>query len=93
VVAYVGALVLALQLAGIRGVTDEPAQAEPAEVAPAATPPPPRPQSVPTRIPEWAWATSRWHDQRQAGLRPEDAPQVLPRWYWEWRAWRKESGA
>ena len=91
VVAYVGALVFALQLAGIRGirgVTDEPAQAERVELVPAAQPPP-RPASVPKRIPEWAWGMARWHDHRQS-MRPLDAPQALPRWYWEWRAWRKE---
>jgi hypothetical protein len=87
-VAYVGALVLALQLSGLGGgVADEPAQAEPVEVAPAEAAPPPRPASAPKRIPAWAWATYRWHDDH-AGVRPVDAPPTLPAWYWEWRAWK-----
>lgn len=88
--AYVGSLVLALQLAGFGGVTDEPAQAEPAAVAPAESSPPQRPESVPTRIPQWAWGLYRWHDDRLGNARPADAPPTLPRWYWEWRAWRKQ---
>lgn len=90
--AYVGSLFVALQLSGVGGLTDEPAQAEPAIVAPTG-PPPARPQSVPKRVPAWAWAMSRWHDDRVAGERPSVAPQVLPGWYWDWRAWRKQLGA
>lgn len=89
-VTYVGALVLALQLAGVGGVTDEPAQAEPAvEVTTTAAAPPPRPESAPARIPEWAWGMHRWHDDRHGNVRPLDAPLTMPAWYWEWRAWRK----
>jgi hypothetical protein len=89
-VAYVGALVLALQLSGFGGgVADEPAQAEPVAVAPAEKAPPERPAAVPKRIPAWAWATYRWHDDR-SGVRPPDAPPTLPAWYWEWRAWKAE---
>jgi hypothetical protein len=88
-VTYVGALLLALQLAGLGGVTDEPAQAEAVAVEPA-VPPPPRPDSLPNRIPEWAWGMYRWHDDRHGNARPHDAPSTLPRWYWEWRAWRNE---
>jgi hypothetical protein len=91
-VAYVGALVLALQLGGVGwvGVGDEPALAEPVAVAPVETPAPPRPSSAPKRIPQWAWGMYRWHDDRQANARPLDAPSTLPRWYWEWRAWQNE---
>ena len=58
-------------------------------VAPAGKAPPNRPAAVPKRIPAWAWATYRWHDDR-TGVRPPDAPPTLPAWYWEWRAWKAE---
>lgn len=89
---YVGALFVAVQLAGLGGVTDEPAQVEPVEAAPVVAEPPPRPEAVPNRIPEWAWGLSLWHDDRLGNVRPLEAPQTVPGWYWEWRAWRKELG-
>ena len=88
-VSYIVGVVLALQLAGLglRGVTDEPAQAELVEPTPAVAAPP-RPGSAPAQIPAWAWGMYRWHDDRHGNVRPLAAPRTMPRWYWEWREWR-----
>jgi hypothetical protein len=57
--------------------------------------PPPRPDTVPQRIPQWAWDLNEWHStpQGERGARPEGAPARVPDWYWEWRAWRQELAA
>ena len=70
------------------GPIDEPPPPPPEETETLPTPPP-RPKGVPKRIPRWAWAMYRWHNQprRRRGPRP-DAPKRLPRWYWKWRKWR-----
>ncbi len=57
--------------------------------------PPPRPESVPARIPQWAWDMHKWHltPVGERDPRPVDAPRRLPDWYWEWREWRLALGA
>ncbi len=54
--------------------------------------PPPRPGSVPHRVPRWAWELHRWQAAPRStrGARP-DAPSPPPRWYWEWHRWRIET--
>jgi hypothetical protein len=67
-----------------------------ADASPAATEePPPRPESVPDGIPQWAWDLNEWHSASEAerGPRPEAAPRRVPEWYWEWRGWRAELAA
>lgn len=51
---------------------------------------PPRPESAPARIPQWAWQMHEWHltSVGERGPRPADAPRRIPDWYWEWREWR-----
>jgi predicted outer membrane repeat protein len=46
----------------------------------------PRPNSVPKRIPDWAWRLLSWQTHH-IGARPI-APQPLPNWYASWRKWR-----
>jgi hypothetical protein len=57
--------------------------------------PPPRPASVPTPIPQWAWDLNEWHSTAEdaRGPRPDAATRRVPEWYWEWRAWRAELAA
>ena len=54
------------------------------------TPPPPRPGSVPKKVPAWAWELEVWHTtpKGQRGPRPAGAPKKLPSWYWPWLNWR-----
>ena len=53
------------------------------------SPAPPRPGSIPRRIPRWAREMRAWHSTppAQRGPRPESAPTRLPHWYWEWLSW------
>lgn len=72
-------------------VTSAPGAQPPESTAPSG-PTGPRPQGVPKRIPQWAWALAKWHDSGKVGKRPAKAPRKVPSWYWRWRAWRLGSG-
>lgn len=98
--AVAGFLAYSFVAAPLLGDDEEPVAAEEAapgaDAAPAAAEePPPRPESVPQRIPQWAWDLNEWHSTSgsERGPRPDAAPARVPAWYWEWRAWREELAA
>lgn len=72
-------------------VTSVPGARPPGSTAPSG-PVGPRPQGVPKRIPQWAWALAKWHNSGKVGKRPAKAPPKVPQWYWRWRAWRLGRG-
>jgi len=49
-----------------------------------------RPQTIPARVPAWAWDLHKWHltPAGERGPRPEGAPARPPDWYWDFRRWR-----
>ena len=49
-----------------------------------------RPETIPARVPAWAWDLHLWHltPAAERGPRPEAAPARVPDWYWDFRRWR-----
>ncbi|HWH06716.1 MAG TPA: hypothetical protein VNT23_09835 [Gaiellaceae bacterium] len=60
------------------------------ESAPPAPTPIERPETIPARVPAWAWDLHLWHltPAAERGPRPEAAPARVPDWYWDFRRWR-----